>query len=252
MSMTDTSTTTQVYRVYIKATPQAIWEAITSPEWTERYGYGGRAEWDPGLEPGATYRGMASEAMRATGSPDVAVDGEIVEIDPPRKLVQTWRMLMDESMICRGLHPPDLRDRRRQGRRLEAHPDPRARRQAAALAAAVRRHGGVRGRRRLELGAQRPQDAARDGHVDGPDRRAQPGLAVTPGGSAREGRPRAEDASRREPPPSPRVQVTSRGTSERLTGDRPRPTGRRRHPLRGGSARGPRRSGPTQPRSARP
>ena len=38
--------TTQVYRVYIKATPQAIWDAITRPEWTERYGYGGRAQFE--------------------------------------------------------------------------------------------------------------------------------------------------------------------------------------------------------------
>jgi hypothetical protein len=38
---TDTMVTTQVYRVYIKATPQAIWDAITKPEWTDRYGYGG-------------------------------------------------------------------------------------------------------------------------------------------------------------------------------------------------------------------
>jgi len=45
-------TTTQVYRVYIKATPQAIWDAITQPEWTERYGYGGRGEWE--LRPGGT------------------------------------------------------------------------------------------------------------------------------------------------------------------------------------------------------
>ena len=37
-TMTETRTT-QVYRVYIKATPQAIWDAITKPEWTERYGY---------------------------------------------------------------------------------------------------------------------------------------------------------------------------------------------------------------------
>ena len=35
--------TTQVYRVFIKATPEAIWEAITSPEWNDRYGYGGAA-----------------------------------------------------------------------------------------------------------------------------------------------------------------------------------------------------------------
>ena len=36
-----TTTTTQVYRVYIKAIPEAIWDAITKPEWTERYGYTG-------------------------------------------------------------------------------------------------------------------------------------------------------------------------------------------------------------------
>ena len=38
---TETAVTTRVFRVYIKATPQAIWDAITKPEWTERYGYGG-------------------------------------------------------------------------------------------------------------------------------------------------------------------------------------------------------------------
>ena len=98
----DAMVTTQVYRVYIKATPEAIWHAITSPDWTERYGYGGRAEWDPGLEPGATYRGIASEAMRAVGAPEVAVDGEIIEIDPPHRLVQSWRMLMDEGTRAEG------------------------------------------------------------------------------------------------------------------------------------------------------
>jgi carbon monoxide dehydrogenase subunit G len=29
-------TTVQVYRVWIKATPQAIWDAITDPDWTDR------------------------------------------------------------------------------------------------------------------------------------------------------------------------------------------------------------------------
>ncbi len=99
---TTTNVGTQVYRVYIRATPQVIWDAITSPEWTARYGYGGRAEWDPELKPGATYRGLASDAMRSMGAPEVAVDGEIIEVDPPHKLVQTWRMLMDDSMIAEG------------------------------------------------------------------------------------------------------------------------------------------------------
>jgi uncharacterized protein YndB with AHSA1/START domain len=97
---THPTVTQQVYRVYIKATPQAIWDAITQPEWTEKYGYGGRGEYD--LRPGGRYVGFTSEAMRASGAPDVAVDGEIVEIDPPRRLVLSWRMVMDEAMVAEG------------------------------------------------------------------------------------------------------------------------------------------------------
>ncbi len=96
----ETTVTTQVYRVYIKATPQAVWDAITKPEWSEKYGYGGRVEYD--LRPGGAYRGLASEAMRSMGAPEVAVDGEVIESDPPHKLVQTWRMLMDDSMVAEG------------------------------------------------------------------------------------------------------------------------------------------------------
>jgi uncharacterized protein YndB with AHSA1/START domain len=40
--------------------------------------------------------------MRAHGAPEVAVDGEVVESDPPRKLVQTWRMVMDDDMAAEG------------------------------------------------------------------------------------------------------------------------------------------------------
>jgi uncharacterized protein YndB with AHSA1/START domain len=99
-TMTETSVTTQVYRVYIKATPEAIWDAITDPVWTEKYGYGGRAEFD--LRPGGAYKGFTSEAMRSMGSPDVAVDGEVIEADRPRKLVQTWRMVMDPELAEQG------------------------------------------------------------------------------------------------------------------------------------------------------
>jgi uncharacterized protein YndB with AHSA1/START domain len=103
MSATTASTvTTQVYRVYIKATPEAIWDAITKPDWTERYGYGGRAEYEPSLRPGASYRGLTSPAMRAVGAPDVGVDGEVLEVDPPHRLVQTFRMVMDDRMTAEG------------------------------------------------------------------------------------------------------------------------------------------------------
>jgi uncharacterized protein YndB with AHSA1/START domain len=98
--MSDNATTVQVYRVYIKATAEAIWDAITQPEWTARYGYGGLSEYD--LRPGGAYVGRANEGMIARGAPEVAVDGEVIEVDPPRKLVQTFRMLMDPAMTADG------------------------------------------------------------------------------------------------------------------------------------------------------
>jgi uncharacterized protein YndB with AHSA1/START domain len=98
--MSDSETTVQVYRVYIKATADAIWEAITKPEWTARYGYGGLSEYD--LRPGGAYVGRANAGMIAHGAPEVAVDGEVIEVDPPRKLVQTFRMLMDPSVAAEG------------------------------------------------------------------------------------------------------------------------------------------------------
>jgi uncharacterized protein YndB with AHSA1/START domain len=98
--MTNIETTAQVYRVYIKATAEAIWDAITKPEWTARYGYGGLAEYD--LRPGGAFVGRANEGMIAQGAPEIAVDGEVIEVDPPRKLVQTFRMLMDPSLAAEG------------------------------------------------------------------------------------------------------------------------------------------------------
>ena len=44
---TMTATTTQVYQVFIRATPEAIWEAICKPEFTVRYFYGARIENTP-------------------------------------------------------------------------------------------------------------------------------------------------------------------------------------------------------------
>ena len=104
----NTVTTTQVYRVYIRATAEAIWDAITKPEWTQRYGYGGSAEYD--LRSGGVYRSHASEEMVPGGG--VAVDGEVIEADPPRKLVQTWRMLMDPGLTAEGFtrHSYDIKE----------------------------------------------------------------------------------------------------------------------------------------------
>ncbi len=98
--MNEIETIVQVHRVYIKATAEAIWEAITKPEWTARYGYRGLSEYE--LRPGGAYVGRASEGMIAHGAPEVAVDGEVLAVDPPYKLVQTFRMLMDPSIAAEG------------------------------------------------------------------------------------------------------------------------------------------------------
>lgn len=96
----DIGTVTQVYRIFIRATPQAIWDAITKPEWTQKWGYGLSEQYD--LRPGGEYRGHASESMKQFGMSGVIVDGDVLEVDAPHKLVITWRMAIDPSMAAEG------------------------------------------------------------------------------------------------------------------------------------------------------
>jgi uncharacterized protein YndB with AHSA1/START domain len=96
--MTEKTATTQVYRIVIKASAQAIWEAITKPEWSERYAYAGRVQYE--LKAGGKYHHAASPEMKAVGLPDVIIVGEVLESDPPRKLVQTWHPLFTPEMIA--------------------------------------------------------------------------------------------------------------------------------------------------------
>jgi uncharacterized protein YndB with AHSA1/START domain len=104
--MTATLTTTQVYRVYIKAPAEKIWQAITDPEWTNRYGYTGFVHYD--LRPGGALKVVPNDEFRAQAEamgnilPEVIIDGEVLEVDPPHKLVTTWRMLMDAGTAAEG------------------------------------------------------------------------------------------------------------------------------------------------------
>ena len=97
---TKASVTTQVYEVYIKASPQAIWDAITSPEWTVKYGYQGAVEYE--LYPGGAYRAHATADMRTFGLPDVVVDGVVEHADPPKRLVHTYRFLFNDQTKAEG------------------------------------------------------------------------------------------------------------------------------------------------------
>jgi uncharacterized protein YndB with AHSA1/START domain len=91
---------TRVHEIYIKAPQAQIWEAITSPEWTAKYGYAAPAEIE--LKRGGKYRYMASEVMRSMGLPETIIDGEVFEADPPRRLVHSYRWLFTDRNKAEG------------------------------------------------------------------------------------------------------------------------------------------------------
>jgi uncharacterized protein YndB with AHSA1/START domain len=82
-----------VYVTYIRTTPEQLWEALTAPEFTRRYWC---ATWqDCEWKAGASWRIMIPDG-RVTDS------GEIIEIDPPRKLVLSWRNEFKPELRAEG------------------------------------------------------------------------------------------------------------------------------------------------------
>jgi len=81
--------TKHVYQIFIKATPEAVWEAIVEPSWTRRYFHG--TSFDSPPVKGEPYRTTIVD-----GRP--AVDGVIEELDPPNRMVMTWHVLYDAAM----------------------------------------------------------------------------------------------------------------------------------------------------------
>ena len=86
----------QIHRIFINATPERVWAAITSAEFSRLYGYAGDVDYD--LQPGGHFEHRAGEDMKAVGMPDVVVTGEVLEADPPRRLVlgsDAWQLVTD-------------------------------------------------------------------------------------------------------------------------------------------------------------
>lgn len=80
----------QVYELFIKATPERVWEGITSEEFTSRYFHSTRVESD--LKPGSPFLYHSDDRSA------VLVEGEVIESDPPRRLVTSWHMLYDPAL----------------------------------------------------------------------------------------------------------------------------------------------------------
>src|SRR5580658_1567676 len=71
-----------VYVTYIRTTPEKLWQALTQPEFTRRHWC---ATWqESAWKPGASWRIMLLHGQ-------VADSGEILEIEPQRRLVLKWR-----------------------------------------------------------------------------------------------------------------------------------------------------------------
>jgi len=78
--------TTQVYSVFIRATPEQVWAAITTPEFTRKYFHGSAVTVTPAL-----YLGVHDTGMEL-------VKGPVFEYDPPRRLSHGWRSLYDPGL----------------------------------------------------------------------------------------------------------------------------------------------------------
>jgi uncharacterized protein YndB with AHSA1/START domain len=84
----------KVFEIYIKTTPERLWEAITDPELRSRYTFGVRVESD--WTPGSRYRGRPAQA------PDPLFEGDNLEVDPPRRLVQSFDALWSDDVRSEG------------------------------------------------------------------------------------------------------------------------------------------------------
>jgi len=88
----------KIFEIYIKTTPQRLWEAITDPDLRQKYTFGVTIESD--WTNGSTYQGFAGRTSVAPGMP--ILEGENLEVDPPHRLVQSYRALWSDAVKHEG------------------------------------------------------------------------------------------------------------------------------------------------------
>jgi uncharacterized protein YndB with AHSA1/START domain len=84
----------KVYEIYIRTTPEQLWAAITDPETRAKYNFGAQvvSDWTPG-------------SHFEMGHPKAGVllgEGENLEVDPPRRLVQSMVALWGDDVKAEG------------------------------------------------------------------------------------------------------------------------------------------------------
>jgi uncharacterized protein YndB with AHSA1/START domain/DNA-binding transcriptional ArsR family regulator len=82
----------KVFEIYIKTTPERLWEALTNPEMRTKYMFGWRVNSD--WTPGSHFEDKAGEYS--------ILEGENLEVDPPRRLVQSFRALFSDELKAEG------------------------------------------------------------------------------------------------------------------------------------------------------
>ncbi len=84
----------KVFEIYIRTTPERLWEALTDPEIRAKYSFGGapQTDWAPG----------SPIDMRVASTGFALGDGEVLEAEPPRRLVHTLRALWDDQVKSEG------------------------------------------------------------------------------------------------------------------------------------------------------
>jgi len=84
----------KIYEIYIKTTPERLWEAITDPEQRRKYSFGVAPDTDWTV--GSTYTATSPKADGPLSQ------GENLEVDPPRRLVQSMTALWSEEVKAEG------------------------------------------------------------------------------------------------------------------------------------------------------
>jgi uncharacterized protein YndB with AHSA1/START domain len=84
----------KVFEIYIRTTPEQLWQAITDPGVRARYQFGARVE--------SSWASGSCYQVIHQGAPRPLIEGENLEVDPPRRLVQSYRAVWDDGIAAEG------------------------------------------------------------------------------------------------------------------------------------------------------